>query len=80
VAGCHQAVCTVFENTPDDGYKEHPKHVECQAIIKKLQAASSWLFIERIIYTYLPFMNNNSVNVNFWFGTVQIEHSTPRDD
>jgi len=22
-------------------------------------------------------MNNSSVNVNFWLGTVRIEHSTP---
>jgi hypothetical protein len=32
---CHQAACTVFKNTPDDGCKGHPKHVECIAEIKK---------------------------------------------
>jgi hypothetical protein len=30
----YQAACTVFKNTPDDGCKEHPKHVEYLVEIK----------------------------------------------
>jgi len=28
------------------------------------------------IYTSLPFMNNSSVNVHLWLGTVRIENNT----